>query len=283
MCTACHGFSVLARGGKGGTTRTVLFDVGPDTSIWFGNARRLNVDLATIDLVFLSHWHADHSGALPAVVQAIAEARAKAGRPPPVVDLHPDRPHSRGVKTPSGLVLMLPPEPTFEELDKAGGTVVQQGEPHPVPDGLFFGSGEIPRVTEYEQGLVGHLTSAAGGELEDDPLIKDERYLALCVKGRGVSVLSACSHAGIVNACLSAQEQFSNRPIDVVQGGVHLSGKAMEGRIDATVGDLQSKVKPRVVSPGHCTGWRAKYRLSEVFPKGYAPSVCFRLGPDAAK
>jgi 7,8-dihydropterin-6-yl-methyl-4-(beta-D-ribofuranosyl)aminobenzene 5'-phosphate synthase len=57
----------------------MLFDVGPYADLWLTNAVRLGVDLAKIQLVFLSHWHSDHSGALPEVVAAIAAARRKAG------------------------------------------------------------------------------------------------------------------------------------------------------------------------------------------------------------
>ena len=35
-----------------------------------------------------------------------------------------------------------------------------------------------------------------GGSWEQDPLVLDERYVAVRVKGRGAVVLSACSHAG---------------------------------------------------------------------------------------
>ena len=63
----------------GDERRTLLFDVGPYADVWLANAGRLGIDLATIDTVFLSHWHWDHSGALPAVVAAIAAARAEAG------------------------------------------------------------------------------------------------------------------------------------------------------------------------------------------------------------
>jgi len=44
------------------------------------------------------------------------------------------------------------------------------------------------------------------------------------VRGRGVSGLSACSHAGVVNACLAARAAFGGLPIDVVLGGYHLAG-----------------------------------------------------------
>jgi 7,8-dihydropterin-6-yl-methyl-4-(beta-D-ribofuranosyl)aminobenzene 5'-phosphate synthase len=87
-------------------------------------------------------------------------------------------------------------------------------------------------------------------------------------------VLSACSHAGIVNACLHAKRMFPESAIDAVLDGYHLAGKAMETRIDATVGDLKARIDPRLVAPGHCTGWRAKAALAGAFAPGrYAPSV----------
>jgi 7,8-dihydropterin-6-yl-methyl-4-(beta-D-ribofuranosyl)aminobenzene 5'-phosphate synthase len=104
--------------------------------------------------------------------------------------------------------------------------------------------------------------------------------------GRGVTLLSACSHAGIVNACLGAKEHFPGSTIDLVLGGYHLAGKAMEARIEATVDDLERRIAPALVGPGHCTGWRAKARLADRFAPGrYAPSVVgtlYRLNAEAA-
>ena len=54
-------------------------------------------------------------------------------------------------------------------------------------------------------------------------------------------MLSACSHAGIVNACLGAAKRPSgDAPLDLVLGGYHLAGASMEQRIEATVDDLAS-------------------------------------------
>lgn len=272
LCCACHGYSVLATARRGNDTRRVLFDVGPYADVWLANAERLALDLASIELVFLSHWHSDHSGGFPRVIAAIAQARAAAGLPSPLVDLHPDRPDQRGLMTATGTLLLLGPEPSFEELTAAGGVLVKEGDAHLVRD-FFYSSGAIPRVTSYETGLAGHH-SFRGGKLEADPLIMDERFLAARVRGRGVSVLSACSHAGIVNACLGAQAAFPGAPIDVVLGGYHLAGRIMEQRIDDTTRDLADLIEPRVVAPGHCTGWRAKAALARRFAPGrYAPSV----------
>jgi len=274
LCCAGHGYSVLVTGRRASEEHTMLFDVGPYADLWLANAARLGLDLAAIELVFLSHWHADHSGALPEVVAAIAAARRTAGvRAPLLVDLHPDRPDQRGILLPSGTMILLQPEPTLAALEAAGGHLAMNAEAHALCDGFFFGSGQIDRVTEYEKGLVGHL-SFRGDTGVEDPLILDERFVAAAVRGRGVSVLSACSHAGVVNAALGAQRQFPGVPIDVVLGGFHLSGKAMEARIDATVRDLRERVRPRVVAPGHCTGWRAKAALAQAFaPERYGPSV----------
>ena len=271
MCVACHGFSALVSGRRGGEEHTVLFDVGPSAEVWLDNARRLAVDLAAIETIFLSHWHFDHSGALPGVVAAVARARREAGRPAPVVDLHPDRPDQRGVLV-GGEIELLPPEPALEQIAAAGGDVHLHREEHAVGE-LFLGSGEIPRLTAYETGLAGHHTFR-GADCAPDPLILDERSLATEVRGRGVAVLSACSHAGVVNASLEARRAFADRPIDLILGGFHLAGRKMEERITDTVRDLGERIRPRLVAPGHCTGWRAKAVLAATFAPGrYAPSV----------
>jgi len=273
LCCACHGFSVLATGRRGDRQHSVLFDVGPFASVWKDNAARLGIDLSAIDGVFLSHWHFDHSGALPEVLAAIAAARRRQGLPPPFVDVHPDRPDQRGILSPGGTIILLPEEPRFEELEAGGAEVNRHADEHSLLEGFFFASGRIDRVTPYETGLAGHY-SFRGARGESDPLILDERLVAAVVRGRGTTVLSACSHAGVVNACLLAQRQFPGTSVDLVLGGYHLSGKAMEARIEPTIIDLKERVRPRIVAPGHCTGWRAKAALARAFaPGNYGPSV----------
>jgi len=272
-CCACHGLSVLATGRLGDRQHSLLFDVGPYASVWTENAARLGIDVSAIEGVFLSHWHFDHSGGFPEVVAAIAAARRNRGLPPPFVDVHPDRPDQRGIMLPSGSMVLLPKEPRFDQFEAAGGDVIRQSAQHALCEGFFFASGGIDRVTAYETGLAGHH-SLRGGRAEPDPLILDERFVAAVVRGRGITVLSACSHAGVVNACLGAQRQFPDVPVDVVLGGYHLSGKEMEMRIEPTVADLKERIHPREVAPGHCTGWRAKAALARAFAPGrYGPSV----------
>ena len=157
LCCGCHGLSVLVTGRLNDVEHTVLVDVGPYPQYWLDNAKRLNVELAKIECLFLSHWHFDHSGGFPEVIAAISDARKKAGLSEPlIVDLHPDRPDQRGVMLPSGVMILLPMEPAFDALSASGGTIVTHADSHTLCDGFFFGSGAIERVTTYETWLHGH-------------------------------------------------------------------------------------------------------------------------------
>jgi 7,8-dihydropterin-6-yl-methyl-4-(beta-D-ribofuranosyl)aminobenzene 5'-phosphate synthase len=91
----------------------------------------------------------------------------------------------------------------------------------------------------------------------------DERYLAVNVKGKGLIVFSACSHAGIVNVMHAVQADIPGVPIHTVMGGFHLAGGS-EARIGATVSDL-AQFEADLFMPGHFTGWRAVNALHHAF------------------
>ena len=105
------------------------------------------------------------------------------GQPRVVVDLHPDRPDLRGMRTPA-FPVSLEPDPTFDEIAAHGGEVVRNAEAHTVLDNMFLISGEIPRVTPYEVGIKGGLRfSEASGEWTSDEAIRDERLVMCNLKG----------------------------------------------------------------------------------------------------
>ena len=121
----------------------------------------MKIQTENVDRVVLSHWHSDHSGGILAFLRLRQEAAAKARASgekvnPCVVDLHPDRPIARGVAPMRGKIIgRLAPDPTFEEVEKLGGVVEKNAKGHAVAGGTVYVSGEIPRVTEYETGILG--------------------------------------------------------------------------------------------------------------------------------
>jgi len=251
ICRAHHGLSLLLTAHVSPERHTLLFDAGPEGETLIRNAAILGVDFGEVETIVLSHGHWDHGGGLPAAIAAVAERRP-AGRVP--CFMHPGMFVQRALKRPDGLVIVQEPVAPPERLVAAGAAVESTREPRTIAD-VFHVSGEIPRVTRYETGLPGHVRRAADGAWEPDPLIMDERFVSVHVKGRGQLVFSACSHAGIVNVLTHARETLAAVPLWGAMGGLHLSG-ATEAIIPDTVGDL-TRFGLGMLAPGHCTGWRA--------------------------
>src|SRR5207237_435501 len=110
--------------------------------------------------------------------------------------------------------------PGPEELKERGGTVGSDTDSTLLADGHFYYSGEIPRITAFENGREDHLSRhAPGAPWRPDPLLMDERMLLAHVRGLGLIIFSSCSHAGVVNVCLHAKGLFPEVPLPAVTGG----------------------------------------------------------------
>jgi 7,8-dihydropterin-6-yl-methyl-4-(beta-D-ribofuranosyl)aminobenzene 5'-phosphate synthase len=107
-------------------------------------------------------------------------------------------------------------------------------------------------------------------------LILDERFLATHVKGKGIVVFTACSHAGVVNVLKHARDCFPSVPLYAVTGGFHLAG-GNEKIIDESVRDM-GEFGLKLIAPGHCTGWRAVNALARTFgERVVVPSAVGRI------
>lgn len=139
-----------------------LFDTGPDSLSLVRNVAALRVPVDKIDRIITSHWHSDHTGGLLSFLRLRGKASqestsTESGSSPCIVDVHPDRPISRGIApgpTFDKIICALPPDPSFVQIEEAGGTVEKHAEGHAVADGTVWISGEIPRVTTFEIGML---------------------------------------------------------------------------------------------------------------------------------
>jgi len=207
-------------------------------------------------------------------IQLINSAKAPSSdyTQPLPVDLHPDRPAFRGFLGPYGPI-SLEADPSFAEIEAAGGAPSLHAETHAVCDGAFLASGEIPRHTAYEAGLRRGLRfDGAAGAWVEDTLIRDERLVLANVRGKGLVVFTGCSHAGVVNTARHAVDIAGGSvPLYAVVGGFHLADAELP-QLEATIRDLK-ELGPKVLMPGHCSGWRIKHMIEIESPGWLAPST----------
>jgi len=269
MCCAAHGLACAVTVWRGDTAHTLLFDTGPDESVFRRNVERLGFAMGGVESIVLSHGHWDHSGAMLLALEMIQLGNG--GRPVPTY-MHPGMYRSRAMKAADGSMRPFADVPSQAELEQAGALVVNAVEPQLLLDDLFFVSGEIPRVTAFETGMQGqHRRTLDGHDWEPDPLVIDERFIAVSVKGKGVVVLTACSHAGVVNVMTHARDCFAGETLHGVLGGFHLSG-GNERIIPETVAALRV-FELKTIAAAHCTGWRAVNALANAFGEAVAPAA----------
>lgn len=259
ICCASHGLSCLITAHRGGESRTLLFDSGPEADTFERNTRQLGIDLGIVEAVVLSHGHWDHAGGMLRAIDLVRSGGNDRDLP---YYAHPDMFRPRGRQLPDGGILPMEDVPSVAELTAHGARVVATREPQAPLGGMFYLSGEIPRTTPFETGLPFHYAKTDKG-WEPDPWIVDERWLGVNVAGKGLIVFTACSHAGVVNVLEDARARHPNIPLYCVLGGFHLSG-ATEKIIPDTVAALRS-FGLSYVAAGHCTGWRAMSALVNAF------------------
>ncbi|MFI1617930.1 hypothetical protein ACH4VT_13340 [Streptomyces lydicus] len=57
----------------------------------------------------------------------------------------------------------------------------------------------MDRVTEFEHGMPRAHQAKDGSGWRRDPAVIDDQALVINVRGRGLVIISACGHAGVVN------------------------------------------------------------------------------------
>ena len=85
-------------------------------------------------------------------------------------------------------------------------------------------------------------------------------------------MFTGCSHAGVINASKCAVGLAGGVvPLYAVIGGFHLAD-AEAKQIQETVQDFV-ELDPKVLLPGHCSGWRVKFEIEKKMPGRLAPST----------
>ncbi len=232
-------------------THRVLFDTGQGLALE-PNARRLGIDLAAADAIVLSHGHYDHVGGLEALWPKAARAK---------LVLHPRAIEPKwSASGPGGAARRISRDYVERERFRTPGrTVVCAATPLEVVPGVFT-TGAIPRTTDYED--TGGPFFLDETLTRPDP-IADEIALWL-PEPDGVTLLSGCAHAGIVNTLRHVETLAGGAPVRRLIGGLHLEA-ASEERLRRTLDELRAR-PALAIACCHCTGAAAARRLWSEFP-----------------
>lgn len=244
-----------------------LFDTGPEGEIFVRNCKNMGFGLGEISEILITHGHWDHTGALLDAIDLIVKNGGS-----PTVHVNPDMFNQRAIQLPSGQIVQVQDVPMPADIAVRGAKIVNDRSARLIADGCIYYSGEIPRVTSFEKGRTDHLCRKNSSYAwQPDPLLMDERMVVIDVRNLGLVVLSACSHAGIVNVCIDVKRLFPDKSIYCVMGGLHLGG-VMEAIIPATIEGVRNfDVKQFIL--GHCTGWRALHAFANAYGEKVSQSA----------
>ena len=255
-----HGISFWLEAERKGEVFHLLVDVGQNAEALLHNVRRLAIPLEKTDAVVITHCHYDHTAGLSKIVEAI-------GREELPVVAHPSlfRPHF--VVDPFLQHVGVPSGDGPESLRAAGARLILVADPLPIMTGLMT-SGEVPRRTDFEWPGIDLYSVDDEGRLLSDAVL-DDLSLFASVEGRGLVVITGCSHGGIVNIVNHGLALTGEKKVAALFGGFHLV-EADDDRIAKTVSALKA-LSPDLVAAGHCTGFRAQVALHEALGEAFSP------------
>jgi 7,8-dihydropterin-6-yl-methyl-4-(beta-D-ribofuranosyl)aminobenzene 5'-phosphate synthase len=254
-----HGISFLLEGRRGENTRRILVDVGQNSPALLSNMRMMNVSISVIDAIVLTHCHYDHTQGVAAMLREMGK------REVPVI-AHSDIFRMHFVVQPYLRHVGIMQSDSKEEIEKAGGRLFLGKDSLEITPGIMT-TGEVRRQTEFEEVGI-ELKTIENGRVADDQMLDDTSVIAN-IRGKGLVIVTGCSHAGIVNIVRYAMELSGCDQIEGVVGGLHLVD-VPDARIKRTVEEL-CRLNPKWICAGHCTGFKAQVELYLALGERFSP------------
>jgi len=203
----------------------ILFDTGA-SDIFLQNAKKLDINIAEIKTVVLSHGHWDHGNGL-------VHLKNKK------LITHPNSFIKRHRKTDNEYIgLNL----SFDDAYKNFNVHTSKKHFFLSKDILFLG--EIEKIFDFEQWQTPYID-----ELGNDDFVPDDSALAIIVN-KELIIVTGCSHSGICNIIEHAKNTTGITKIKTVIGGFHLK---KDGERTSKTIEYLKKNNIENIMPSHCT------------------------------
>ena len=224
-----HGLAVLLQTAD----RQILLDTGASDAFLL-NAEQMGIDLSTVDYVFLSHGHADHTGGLSAFLQVNKKAKVIVS----AAAVNGSFFSSKGVL--HSITARWP----LEEME---GRTMYVGQTEELSEGLGV-IASIPQNHPLPKGDRNLLIQKDGKYCPDT----FDHEMALYVDG---FLFTGCAHNGLENILDACPW-----PVSVVLGGFHLLDSQgvntyeSEEELETLASLLMEKYPKTTFYTSHCTG-----------------------------
>ncbi len=235
----------------------ILFDTGV-TGAFLSNAQKMNVDIAQVNLVVISHHHFDHGGGIRTFIDANQHSKIYLKSSPTVrfqLDVYGLIKRTIGLD--ETLFQDYPQRfnfiDQFTELAPDVYILTKIDKLHPLPKGdrhLFMSAGSSRQLDDFEHELI-----------------------LVIRQNTGLVIFTGCSHHGILNMLDAVITLFPDQPIKAIFGGFHLIDIPLLNNMAGSKADVEAlgrdllKYPIKKIYTGHCTGQKAYRVLKEVLDK----------------
>ncbi|MFW5648106.1 MAG: MBL fold metallo-hydrolase [Candidatus Alkaliphilus sp. MAG34] len=223
----------------------ILFDAGYSDA-FIRNAKAMNLDLAGLDVIAISHGHIDHTGGLPSLSENFDTQNIKLYAHPLTFEYK----FLNGLDTGSPL--------SKEEVSSLYKTYFSK-EPVQISENIIM-LGEIPPRFDFEKRRITGTVVIKGQEMPDDNI--DDTALVYKTKD-GIYIITGCSHSGICGIIEYAKEVCKDTRVLGVIGGFHLLEQ--DEQLEGTVEYLRKEKIPELY-PCHCVSLESKIAMAKHMP-----------------
>ena len=235
-------------------SKKFLIDTGA-SGLYSENAKKLNVNLADVDVAFLSHAHYDHSGGYDEFflqnnsAKVYLQSAAKIKQYFKVAG-----PIKKYIGIPKGILEKYADR--FEYVDGYKD----------LGDGVYI----LPHTTKdlYKRGEHAKMYGLVDGQLVVDDFSHEQTVVFK--EENKLFCFNSCSHGGVENIIEEIKSVFPNDKIEAFFGGFHMMGTlgvetcSFKEEEVKEVGRIIKESSDAVFYSGHCSGKPASIWLKEV-------------------